>query len=134
VVLTHGAGFKLKCCHPEAVGARLSEQGWPYSESIFRFGKNTADHRVRMKQPLIGEGLRKALAVLRNEIPPAARLWMGGHSYGGRQATMARGGGSTSGVLGLLLLSYPLHPPGKPQQLRTVTCRRYDSRRSSRMV
>jgi predicted alpha/beta-hydrolase family hydrolase len=47
------------------------------------------------------------------------RVFAGGHSYGGRQTAMAAA--ENPGMAdGLLLLSYPLHPPGKPQQLRTV--------------
>jgi uncharacterized protein len=46
------------------------------------------------------------------------QVFLGGHSYGGRQATMVV---SEEPQLadGLLLLSYPLHPPRKPEQLRT---------------
>jgi uncharacterized protein len=45
------------------------------------------------------------------------RLVVGGRSYGGRMASMAVAGGLA--VAGLVLLSYPLHPPGKPDKLRT---------------
>jgi hypothetical protein len=46
------------------------------------------------------------------------RIFLGGHSYGGRQATLlvAEEPGLADG---LLLLSYPLHPPKKPTELRT---------------
>src|SRR5208282_211459 len=66
------------------------------------------------------EGLRNAIAVLRKNV--AGRLFLGGHSYGGRQATMLCAAEPESLkpelVSGLLLLSYPLHPPRKPEQLR----------------
>lgn len=43
----------------------------------------------------------------------------GGHSYGGRQTTLLAA--SDAGLCdGLLALSYPLHPPNKPEQLRTA--------------
>jgi predicted alpha/beta-hydrolase family hydrolase len=43
---------------------------------------------------------------------------LGGHSYGGRQATLLAA--EEHGLAdALLLLSYPLHPPRKPEQLRT---------------
>lgn len=49
----------------------------------------------------------------------AARLYLGGHSYGGRQSTIAAA--ENPGLAdALLLLSYPLHPPRKPQDLRTA--------------
>ena len=43
---------------------------------------------------------------------------LGGQSYGGRQASILAAGAPETAEA-LLLLSYPLHPPGKPEQLRT---------------
>lgn len=62
-------------------------------------------------------GLQRAVQVLREQTK--GRVFLGGHSYGGRMATMlcAREPALTDG---LLLLSYPLHPPRKPEQLRTA--------------
>ena len=48
----------------------------------------------------------------------AAATYLGGHSYGGRQASMLSAE-EPDLVAGLLLLSYPLHPPRKPEQQRT---------------
>lgn len=42
---------------------------------------------------------------------------IGGHSYGGRVASMVA---SEGGVVGLVLFSYPLHQPGHPEELRTA--------------
>jgi predicted alpha/beta-hydrolase family hydrolase len=65
-------------------------------------------------------GLKNALAALR---PMATRrIFLGGHSYGGRQSSILcaeQDEKSAQPISGLLLLSYPLHPPRKPQQLRT---------------
>lgn len=61
------------------------------------------------------EGLRNAVAALRKL--GCDRVFLGGHSYGGRQATMLCAG-EPDLVAGLLLLSYPLHPPRKLTQLR----------------
>jgi predicted alpha/beta-hydrolase family hydrolase len=60
--------------------------------------------------------LRQALAELRGIVP--GRLFLGGHSYGGRQASLLAAEDPGPAVA-LLLLSYPLHPPGKPELLRT---------------
>ena len=61
------------------------------------------------------EGLKNAVTALRNLVP--GRVFLGGHSYGGRQSTMLCA--DQPGLVdGLLLLSYPLHPPRKPEQLR----------------
>jgi uncharacterized protein len=63
------------------------------------------------------EGLQRALEVMKPKAPE--KLFLGGHSYGGRQATMLAAENHTL-VDGLLLFSYPLHPPRKPLQLRTA--------------
>lgn len=61
-------------------------------------------------------GLRDAVASMRGIV--SGRVFLGGLSYGGRQATMLAA--DEPGVAeALMLLSYPLHPPGKPAQLRT---------------
>jgi hypothetical protein len=62
------------------------------------------------------DGLRRAATALRERAP--GRLFLGGHSYGGRQASMLAA--DEPGVAdALLLLSYPLHPPKQPDKLRT---------------
>lgn len=61
------------------------------------------------------EGLRDAVRRMKEFAPTVC---LGGHSYGGRQATMLAAE-EPGLVAALLLLSYPLHPPNKPAQLRT---------------
>jgi uncharacterized protein len=63
------------------------------------------------------EGLRRALTLMREQS--SGRAFLGGSSYGGRQASLLLATHPDL-VEGLLLLSYPLHPPGKPTQLRTA--------------
>lgn len=61
-------------------------------------------------------GLRAAIGVMKSRF--AARIFLGGHSYGGRQASMLAAA-QPGLVENLLLLSYPLHPPMRPDELRT---------------
>jgi predicted alpha/beta-hydrolase family hydrolase len=63
------------------------------------------------------EGLKRALEAMRKRV--AGEVLLGGHSYGGRQATLLCAD-EPELADGLLLLSYPLHPPRKPEQLRTA--------------
>jgi predicted alpha/beta-hydrolase family hydrolase len=65
-------------------------------------------------------GLRAAVAALRAIAGVGAEggVILGGQSYGGRQATMLAAD-EPELVDALLLFSYPLHPPGKPERLRT---------------
>ena len=53
-----------------------------------------------------------------NPGPGLLRIFLGGHSYGGRQASMLCAE-EPDLVAGLVLLSYPLHPPRRPEQQRT---------------
>lgn len=62
-------------------------------------------------------GLRGAVHSMRHQI--SGRVFLGGHSYGGRQASMLAAD-EPGLVASLLLLSYPLHPPRKPEDLRTA--------------
>ncbi len=62
--------------------------------------------------------VREAAAALaaRTGLPPE-RLVLGGRSFGGRMCSMAVADGLPA--LGLVLVSYPLHPPGRPEKART---------------
>src|SRR5436309_2951619 len=63
------------------------------------------------------EGLRGAVEAVRASAP--GRVFLGGHSYGGRQASILAAG--QPGLAdALLLLSYPLHPPGRAGEPRTA--------------
>jgi uncharacterized protein len=63
------------------------------------------------------EGVARAVQALRQRVN--GRVFAGGASYGGRQTAMIAA--ERPGLAdGLLLLSYPLHPPGKREQMRTA--------------
>lgn len=116
IVLTHGAGsdrespLLLALADAFAEASKLALRcDLPYRQSRPRGGPSPAG-AARDR-----EGLRRAVAALR-QIAPGAML-LGGSSYGGRQASMLAAEEPTL-VDGLLLLSYPLHPPGKPERLR----------------
>jgi len=118
LVLTHGAGGNCQAALLVAVADCLSSIGFtvlrcnlPFRQ-VRPFGPpfpaQAADDR---------RGLREAVAEMRRIV--TGRIFLGGHSYGGRQASMlaAEDPGAADA---LLLLSYPLHPPKKPEQLRTA--------------
>jgi hypothetical protein len=118
LVLTHGAGGNKDAPLLVAVAAAFAGRGvgvlrcdLPYRQ-VRRRGAPSPAGAARDR-----EGLRAALAVLRQRVP--GRLFIGGHSYGGRQASMLVAEGSSL-ASALLLQSYPLHPPGKPRDLRTA--------------
>jgi predicted alpha/beta-hydrolase family hydrolase len=55
-----------------------------------------------------------AVPIWRAAVPDGAETIVGGHSYGGRVASLATAAGG--GYAGLVLFSYPLHPPGRPER------------------
>ncbi|HEY6308785.1 MAG TPA: alpha/beta fold hydrolase [Candidatus Angelobacter sp.] len=117
LALTHGAGANCQSKLLTGLADAFAEAGFSVLRCDLPF-------RQRRPQgpPLPGsaaadrEGLRRAVQVLKQTTP--GRIYLGGHSYGGRQASMLAAEDSQL-VAGLLLLSYPLHPPRKPLQLRT---------------
>lgn len=73
--------------------------------------------RVPDKPPVAVAHLREAAAALVADSGIGAeQLVLGGRSYGGRMCSMAVAQGLPAA--GLILLSYPLHPPGRPENLR----------------
>jgi uncharacterized protein len=55
-----------------------------------------------------------AVPAWRAAVPDGAGTIAGGHSYGGRVASLAAAAGA--GYAGLVLFSFPLHPPGQPNR------------------
>ncbi|MGA2738645.1 MAG: alpha/beta family hydrolase [Bryobacteraceae bacterium] len=62
-------------------------------------------------------GLAQAVRAMRERV--SGKIFLGGHSYGGRQSTMLAAE-EPDLAAGLLLMSYPLHAPGRPAELRTA--------------
>jgi predicted alpha/beta-hydrolase family hydrolase len=116
LVLTHGSGSNSTAPLLVALSETFAGHGYvvlrcdlPYRQER-RTGPPIPGNAERDRA-----GLRNAVAVLRKSV--SGRIFLGGHSYGGRQATMLCAA-EPELVSGLLLLSYPLHPPRKPEQLR----------------
>jgi uncharacterized protein len=117
LVLTHGAGGNCRGPLLTALAETLSSAGYTVlrCDLPFRQGRPFGPPRpgdASRDRP----GLKNAVAALRKLVP--GRIFLGGQSYGGRQASMLCAE-EPELVGGLLLLSYPLHAPGKPDQLRT---------------
>ena len=143
LLLTHGAGSN--CNAPLLVA--LAETFCGHGYTVLR-----CDLPFRQQRPTgppfpaqaerDRAGLHNAVAAMRKMTGPAGKIFLGGHSYGGRQSTILcaecaadptdRSAGDSPAVAGatrpraseitvsgMLLLSYPLHPPRKPDQLRT---------------
>ncbi|MBZ5676788.1 MAG: alpha/beta hydrolase [Acidobacteriia bacterium] len=117
MLLSHGAGGDCNAPLMVAVAKAFSEAGYlvlrwdlPFRQAGPRSAPGGSGKRDR-------DGILLAAKLLR-QLEPDVPLYLAGQSYGGRQSSMvaAEDPGAADG---LLLLSYPLHPPGKPAQLRT---------------
>ena len=137
LVLTHGAGGNAQAPLLRALGDTFAGAGYtvlrcnlPYRQAR-SFGPPGPGDAARDRA-----GLKNAITALKNSLGapllPAfgrsgdfspdrhkdACIFLAGHSYGGRQSSMLCAE-EPDLVAGLLLLSYPLHPPRKPEQQRT---------------
>ncbi len=116
LILTHGAGANCESPFLVALATAFCETGMTVLRCDLPF-RQLRPHGPppRGSADRDQDGLRNAVGAMQRV---SGRVFLGGHSYGGRQATMlaAREAGL---VEGLLLLSYPLHPPSSPQEPRT---------------
>ena len=145
IVLTHGAGANCQSKLLVAVSDALAATGFTVLrfDLPFRLARPYGPPRPGSAER-DRQGLRRAALLLRSQLsqnspkpaaaisqrphmqnrhvghpdPAAARVFLGGHSYGGRQASILLAE-DPSVADGLFLLSYPLHPPKKPTELRT---------------
>jgi len=125
LVLSHGAGSNCQAPLLVALAETFAQAGYfvlrcdlPYRQDR-PYGPPGPGDAKRDRA-----GIKNAIAALKNFA--AGRIFLGGHSYGGRQSSMLCAELTEKAperapelVAGLLLMSYPLHPPRKPAQLRT---------------
>jgi uncharacterized protein len=117
LVLSHGAGSNAQAPLLVALANKFASAGFVVlrcdlpSRQTRPYGPPGPGDAARDRK-----GLKNAVAVARKIA--TRHVFLGGHSYGGRQSTMLCAE-EPDLADGLLLLSYPLHPPRKPEQLRT---------------
>ena|SRR2546427_9206597 len=117
LILTHGAGSNCNAPLLVALAEAFSARDCTVLRCDLPF------RQERPTGPPFPGNAERDRACLRNAVAAmrklgSGRIFLGGHSYGGRQSSMLSAA-EPDLVTGLLLLSYPLHPPRKPDQLRT---------------
>jgi predicted alpha/beta-hydrolase family hydrolase len=112
-VCAHGAGGNMSdkgmLTTTRAIGAR----GIDIVRFNFLYKEKKSNRPDQM--PVLKETTEAVVARVRDELEPK-KLIIGGRSMGGRAASMLAADGFDAD--GLLLLAYPLHPAGRPEQLR----------------
>ena len=118
IILTHGAGANCDSPFLVALASAICGSGM----TVLRCNLPFRQERPHGPPPRGSAerdqaGLRAAISSMRRQS--SGRVFLGGHSYGGRQASLIAA--AEPGLVDhLLLLSYPLHPPQRPAELRTA--------------
>lgn len=118
LALTHGAGGNCASKLLVAVAEAFAAEGFQVLRFNLPFRQARAygppsPHSAERDRAGIGNAVR----FMKQRLP--GEIFLGGHSYGGRQASMLTAAHPDL-VSALLLLSYPLHPPRRPEQMRTA--------------
>ncbi len=117
LLLAPGAGAGRDQATLVALDGAASVAGWTVERMDFPYRK--AGRRAPDRAPVLVEAVRAEAEALAERVGPGGRLVLGGRSMGGRMCSMAVAAGQVPAAAGLLLVSYPLHPPGKPDQVRS---------------
>lgn len=117
LVLTHGAGSDCEAPLLQALASAFALAGVTVLRCDLPFRQaRPVGPPLPVTAARDRDGLRRAVGALRSLVD--GRVSLGGHSYGGRQASVLLAE-EPALVDTLLLLSYPLHPPRRPRELRT---------------
>ena len=109
VVLTHGAGGDVSA--PDLVALAESLPSLGFTVSLVRMPWRVAGKKLAPRPAVIDESYRAILDGIDDEQP----LILGGRSAGARSACRIA---HSAGARAVLALSFPLHPPGKPEKTR----------------
>ena len=113
-VLAHGAGADQSHPFMKLFGEGLASRG--IETVTFNFLYTERKKKAPDPAPVLENCYRAVVKAVMNE--KGAPCFIGGKSMGGRIASQIAAAGEK--VQGLIFLGYPLHPPGKPEQLRVA--------------
>ena len=113
LALAHGAGGNMDSRFLQELSRGLAGQGAAAARFNFLYSEN--GKRAPDRQPQLKACWRSVADWLKQELEPTA-LFLGGKSMGGRMASYLAAEGYP--CAGLVLLGYPLHPPGRTDKLR----------------
>ena len=119
LVLAHGAGAPQHSAFMVDFARALAERGIDVLTFNFLYAEQR--RRIPDRTDVLEACYRAAVRAAREHFGRPA-VFVGGKSMGGRIAThlAAAADADAMGITGVVLLGYPLHPPGKPEQLRTA--------------
>jgi uncharacterized protein len=117
LILGHGAGAGQRSPFMVDFARALANLG--LDVITFNFLYTEQRRKVPDRGPALEACYRSVIETARAKVATAGRfLFIGGKSMGGRIATQVAAGDHALPVTGLVLLGYPLHPPGRPTERR----------------
>jgi predicted alpha/beta-hydrolase family hydrolase len=117
LILGHGAGAGQRSVFMVDFAHALSVLG--LDVVTFNFLYTEQSRRIPDRPPALEACYVAAVETVWRAVPSASRhLFVGGKSMGGRIATQIAAADAALPIEGLVLLGYPLHPPGRPDQKR----------------
>jgi uncharacterized protein len=117
LILGHGAGAGQQSTFMVDFARALSQLG--LDVITFNFPYTEQHRRIPDRGPVLEACYRSVIETARAKIANAAQfLFIGGKSMGGRIATQVAAADPALPLAGLVLLGYPLHPPGRPAERR----------------
>jgi uncharacterized protein len=117
LILGHGAGAGQRSPFMVDFARALANLG--LDVITFNFQYTEQGRKIPDRGPALEACYRSVIDEARTRVATARRsLFIGGKSMGGRIATQVAAGDPALPVTGLVLLGYPLHPPGRPTERR----------------
>jgi uncharacterized protein len=117
LILAHGAGSGQRSPFISEFARAIAALG--FDVVTFNFLYMEQRRRAPDRAPVLEACFRAAISVVQGEIGAAKRaLFIGGKSMGGRIGTQVAAADRGLGIAGIVLLGYPLHPPGRPHERR----------------
>jgi len=117
LVLGHGAGADMRSASMEKIAENLAAHDiatFRYNFPFKEYGRGGVD------SPKTAMATVRAAVAEARRLEPRLTLLAGGHSFGGRMTTTAQAMEPLGGVKGLVLFSFPLHAPNRPDDSRAV--------------
>jgi predicted alpha/beta-hydrolase family hydrolase len=116
-LMAHGAGAGQRSPFLTMFAEAISRRG--IDVVTFDFLYRQQGRRLPDRRPALESCYQAVAAAVHERVPSARRaLFIGGKSMGGRIATHLAAAEPQLPLAGVVLLGYPLHPPGKPHERR----------------
>lgn len=114
LVFGHGASSTMRHATQQKIADALAEQ----NIATFRYNFPYSEKGSGRDSPTTCVATIRSAVAAAHKAAPDLKLLAGGHSFGGRMTTTAASEAPIEGVIGLVLSSFPLHMPGRPDTKR----------------